>query len=67
MRFYNADGIEMDVQDPKFFIDEERYKAIAQSIDEMLSDASCINPTAHCHGAHSESAKSRYINCSWGC
>jgi hypothetical protein len=23
MRFYDLDGIEMDVQDPKFFMDEE--------------------------------------------
>lgn len=38
MRFYNIDGIEMDVQDPKFYIDVEEYKAISESIDFLLSE-----------------------------
>ena len=37
MRFY-IDGHEMDVQDPKFFIDEEIYKNLAEAIEEMLNE-----------------------------
>jgi len=36
MRFYNFDGIEEDVQDPKFFIDEEQLKEILETIKETL-------------------------------
>jgi hypothetical protein len=37
MRFY-VDGIEMDVQDPNFFIDEEQYIEIKESIEELLGE-----------------------------
>lgn len=63
MRFY-VDGHELDVQDPKFFIDEDKYKAIAESICEMLSHTSGVNSSAHSHGAHSKCAKPSYINSS---
>ncbi len=36
MRFYDIDGQELDVQDPKFFIDEEHYKEIHESVQEMI-------------------------------
>ncbi len=36
MRFYDIDGHELDVADPKFFIDEEKYIVIQESIEEML-------------------------------
>lgn len=39
MRFYNLDGIEEDVQDPVFFIDEEIYLEHKEAIDEILSYA----------------------------
>lgn len=35
MRFY-IDGIEEDVQDPRFFIDEDEYIEYQESIEEML-------------------------------
>lgn len=38
MRLYNLDGIEEDVQDPKFFIDESQYIAYHEAISEMLYD-----------------------------
>jgi len=38
MRFYNLDGIEEDVQEPKFFIEEEKYQEIHESIHEMLHE-----------------------------
>lgn len=38
MRFYNLDGIEEDVQDPHFFIDETVLLAQHAAIAEMLSD-----------------------------
>ena len=37
MRFYNIDGHELDVQDPKFFMDKEEYIEIKQTLDEMLT------------------------------
>ncbi len=37
MRFYNLDGVEEDVQDPSFFIDEEVLLAQQEAIQEMLS------------------------------
>ena len=37
MRFYDIDGQELDVQDPKFFMDKEEYTEIKQTLDEMLS------------------------------
>lgn len=37
MQFYNVDGVEMDVQDPKFFIDEEQLCEIQEAIEEILS------------------------------
>ncbi len=39
MRFYDVDGLEMDVQDPKFYIDVEKYSADYEAIEEMLSYA----------------------------
>lgn len=36
MRFYDVDGQELDVSDPKFFIDEEQYIQIQESVQEML-------------------------------
>jgi hypothetical protein len=38
MRFYNIDGQELDVSDPKFFIDEELYEEIQESVSEMIND-----------------------------
>lgn len=38
MRFYNLDGIEEDVQEPKFHLDEELLKEQLESIEEMLSN-----------------------------
>jgi hypothetical protein len=37
VQFYNLDGIEEDVQDPKFFIDEDLMLAQHEAIEEMLS------------------------------
>lgn len=37
MRFYDHDGIEMDVQDPKFFIDEDLLIDTKDAIDEILT------------------------------
>jgi len=37
MRFY-IDGHELDVADPKFFIDEDEYQDIEQSIEELLNE-----------------------------
>jgi hypothetical protein len=36
LRFY-VEGLELDVQDPTFFMDEEEYTEIKQTLDEMLS------------------------------
>jgi hypothetical protein len=36
MRFYNVDGIEEDVQDPKFFIDEELLSMLQEAINELV-------------------------------
>lgn len=63
MRFYDIDGIEMDVQDPKLFIDEERYKEISKAIDELLAKPPGIDSSTHCHGADCECAISCNINC----
>lgn len=38
MRFYNLDGIETDVQDPKLFINEEKYREKQDLIEEILDD-----------------------------
>lgn len=37
MRFYDVDGLEMDVQDPNFYIDVDKYTDIKESIEEILS------------------------------
>ncbi len=37
MRFYNLDGAEMDIQDPKFFIDEDVLLEMQEAIQEMLN------------------------------
>ncbi len=57
MRFY-VDGLELDVQDPKFFIDEEQYLAYSESIEEMLSYTSSVYSTAHGHSANCECRES---------
>jgi hypothetical protein len=31
-----VDGLELDVQDPKFFMDEEEYKHTKETLEEML-------------------------------
>jgi hypothetical protein len=49
MRFYDVDGIEMDVQDPKFYIDVDKYKLNFDAIEEMLSYAPGEDATAHGH------------------
>ena len=36
MRFFTVDGLEIDVQDPKFFVDESLWLDIQQAIMEML-------------------------------
>lgn len=37
MRFYDIDGVEVDVQDPGFFIDEEVLLNQQESIEEILA------------------------------
>jgi hypothetical protein len=37
VRFYNLDGVEEDVQNPNFFIDEELLLAQHEAILEMLA------------------------------
>jgi hypothetical protein len=37
MRFYDIDGIELDVQDPSFFIDEGELLTQKESLEEMLT------------------------------
>lgn len=37
MRFYNIEGIEEDVQDLKFYIDEEQLTEYLESIEELLN------------------------------
>ena len=37
VQFFDVDGIELDVQDPTFFMDEKEYTEIKQTLDEMLS------------------------------
>ena len=36
MRFY-VEGHEVDVADPKFFMDEEEYTETRETLDEMLN------------------------------
>ena len=43
MRFYDIDGIEMDVQDPKFFIDEDNYKELKSNLEEILDEHYGLN------------------------
>ncbi len=38
MRFYDIDGIEVDVQDPSFFIEEDELTEYQDSIQEMLNN-----------------------------
>ena len=35
IKFY-VEGLELDVQDPTFFLDEEKYKIISEAINEIL-------------------------------
>ena len=35
MRFY-VEGLEIDVQDPEFFIDDKEYKELNQNLEEIL-------------------------------
>jgi hypothetical protein len=37
VQFFDVNGIELDVQDPRFFIDEELMFAQQEAIAEMLS------------------------------
>lgn len=37
MRFYNTDGIEEDVQDQAFFMDEDKLLEQQEALEEMLS------------------------------
>lgn len=37
MRFYDIDGQELDVQDPKFFMDEEKYIQIKETLEDMIN------------------------------
>lgn len=37
MRFYDIEGVEVDVQDPSFFIDEEVLLEKQEAIEEMLA------------------------------
>ena len=37
MQFFDVDGNEVDVQDPKFFIEEDLMFAQQEAIAEMLS------------------------------
>lgn len=37
MQFFDVNGIEIDVQDPRFFIDEEHMIEQQEAIAEMLS------------------------------
>jgi len=37
VQFFDVNGIEIDVQDPKFFIDEDLMLAQHEAIAEMLS------------------------------
>jgi len=45
MRFYDVDGIEMDVQDLKFYIDVEKYTETKEAIDDLLKDLSPSVPS----------------------
>lgn len=35
MTFY-VEGLQVDVQDPSFFMDEENYREMKETLDEML-------------------------------
>lgn len=37
MRFYNLDGVEEDVQNPKYFLDPEQMHEQHEAIEEMLN------------------------------
>ena len=43
MRFYDNDGLETDVQDPKFFIDEDLLRDTKDAIDELLDYSEFAN------------------------
>jgi hypothetical protein len=49
LRFYDSDGLEIDVQDPKFFIDEEELKIKKDSIEEILLQIKTSNPMEPSH------------------
>ena len=36
MTFY-VEGLQVDVQDPSFFMDEDNYREMKETLDEMLS------------------------------
>jgi|GEM_PF-3992891 hypothetical protein len=65
MRFYNVDGIEMDVQDPKFFIDEEKYKIQIISLEEMLSYSSSTDVTVGTESTNGKICDYRKIHGGW--
>jgi len=37
-RFYDVDGLEVDVQDPNFYLEKEVVITIKESIDAYLND-----------------------------
>jgi hypothetical protein len=37
MQFFDVDGIELDVQDPIFFMDMEEYTETKKTLDEILN------------------------------
>ena len=37
MQFFDMDGVELDVQDPRFFIDEEEILEKIETLTEMFN------------------------------
>ena len=44
MRFYDVDGQEIDVQDLKFFIDEDEFKKMQELIEVLKDHLSTPSP-----------------------
>jgi len=38
VQFYDTDGIELEIQDPKFFVDEDVLNSLHEAIEEMLTN-----------------------------
>ena len=66
MRFFDVDGLEMDVQDLDFYIDVEKYTEIKESIEDLLSCSTRIDSTNHATRSGCEMHKSRNIYYSRG-